>query len=453
MADIDQQRTTWLERAEYFATLIFVRAGVLPWFLLIAVVVFSVTTDNFLSGRNVMQVARQATYLTMVSMGQMVVLLTAGLDLSVGVMFALVSVITSMAMVGAWDGGVASTGAILIGCLAGFGAGTGIGVVNGIGVAVFRVPPFMMTLAMSSIVFGIALIITGGTPIYGMPDTFANVLGYGRGLGVPIPIWITIGFVILMYVFLNWTRMGRYLYALGGNLKASQLSGISTRFYLFMAYVVTAGITTIGAIMLTARLESGEGNIGKEYPLLSIAACVIGGVSLFGGTGRLPNVVLGAIFIILVQNGMNLLRISSYMQLVVIGILLILAVIATTTGRSCCSCSGTSDGGVSLFGGTGRLPNVVLGAIFIILVQNGMNLLRISSYMQLVVIGILLILAVIADNYRQKLLLMLRDLRRFPRHRAGGSLVEAAGCALRRCRAPHGLRTCGDQGRPLLHRP
>ena len=131
-----------------------------------------------------------------------------------------------------------------------------------------------------------------------------------------------------MYIFLNWTRMGRYLYALGGNLKASQLSGISTRFYLFMAYVVTAGITTIGAIMLTARLESGEGNIGKEYPLLSIAACVIGGVSLFGGTGRLPNVVLGAIFIILVQNGMNLLRISSYMQLVVIGILLILAVIA-----------------------------------------------------------------------------------------------------------------------------
>ena len=328
MADVARERPTPLERAEYFATLIFVRAGVLPWFLLISIVVFALTTDNFLSGRNLMQVARQATYLVMVSMGQMVVLLTAGLDLSVGVMFAMVSVITSMAMVSAWDGGTAATGAILIGCLAGFGAGTSIGVLNGIGVAVFRVPPFMMTLAMSSIVFGVALMITGGTPIYGMPDDFANILGYGRGLSVPIPIWITIGFIILMYMFLNWTRMGRYLYALGGNLKASQLSGISTRFYLFMAYVVAAGITTIGAIMLTARLESGEGNIGKEYPLLSIAACVIGGVSLFGGTGRLPNVVLGAIFIILVQNGMNLLRINSYMQMVVIGILLILAVIA-----------------------------------------------------------------------------------------------------------------------------
>lgn len=331
MADVTRDQPTPLERAEHLATLVFVRAGVLPWFLIVAIIVFAITTDNFFSERNLINVVRQATYLVMVSMGQMVVLLTAGLDLSVGVMFAMVSVITSMAMVGMWDGESTATVAIIVGCLAGLGAGTGIGVLNGIGVAVFRVPPFMMTLAMSSIVFGIALMITGGTPVYGMPDEFANFLGYGIWPGklvLPVPVWITIGFIILMYVFLNWTRMGRYLYALGGNLKASQLSGISTRFYLFMAYVVCAGITTIGALMLTARLESGEGNIGKEYPLLSIAACVIGGVSLFGGTGRLPNVVLGAIFIILVQNGMNLLRMSSYLQMVVVGILLILAVVA-----------------------------------------------------------------------------------------------------------------------------
>ncbi len=331
MADITRQSPTPLERLEHLATLVFVRAGVLPWFLAIAIIIFAVTTDNFFSERNLIQVARQATYLVMVSMGQMIVLLTAGLDLSVGVMFAMVSVITSMAMTGMWDGESAPTIAIIVGCLAGLGAGVGIGALNGIGVAVFRVPPFMMTLAMSSIVFGIALMITGGTPIYGMPDQFANFLGYGVWPGkliLPVPVWITIGFIILMYVFINWTRMGRYLYALGGNLKASQLSGISTRFYLFMAYVMCALITTIGAIMLTARLESGEGNIGKEYPLLSIAACVIGGVSLFGGTGRLPNVVLGAIFIILVQNGMNLLRVNSYLQMVVIGILLVLAVIA-----------------------------------------------------------------------------------------------------------------------------
>jgi len=233
-----------------------------------------------------------------------------------------------MVMVGVWDGSGAGWGAILIGCLAGLAAGTSVGVINGIGVAIFRVPPFIMTLAMSTVVFGIALTITGGTPIYGMPETFANVFGYGSAAGVPVPIWITIGFIILVYVLLAWTRMGRYFYALGGNLKASMLSGINTRFYLFSAYVMCALITTIAALMLTARLESGESNIGRDYPLQSIAACAIAGVSLFGGTGRLLNVVLGAVFIILVQNGMNLMRIGSYQQMIAIGILLILAVIA-----------------------------------------------------------------------------------------------------------------------------
>ena len=322
-----QTQESLLAKIEQRAAVIFVKGGVLPWFLILAILVFAISSDNFLSGRNILTMLRQATYLTMVAMAQMVVLLTAGLDLSVGVMFAITSVISSMVMVGVWSGEGAGWGAIALGCAAGMGAGTMVGVFNGIGVAIFRVPPFMMTLAMASIVFGIALTITGGTPIYGMPSDFASIFGYGKFITVPVPIWLTIGFIILMYVFINWSRMGRYLYALGGNLKASELSGINTRLYLFLAYVVCAAITTFAALMLTARLESGESNIGANYPLLSISACVIGGVSLFGGTGRLPNVVLGAIFIILVQNGMNLLRINSYLQLVVIGVLLILAVI------------------------------------------------------------------------------------------------------------------------------
>jgi ribose/xylose/arabinose/galactoside ABC-type transport system permease subunit len=161
-----------------------------------------------------------------------------------------------------------------------------------------------------------------------MPQEFGKVLGFGQWLGIPAPIFVTVALIVFLYVLLSWTRLGRYLYAVGGNLKASALSGISTRFTLFMAYVLCGAMTAISGIMLTARLATGEANIGASMPLESIAACVIGGVSLRGGTGRLGNVVLGAIFIGLIQNGMNLARIESYLQIVVVGVLLIFAVVA-----------------------------------------------------------------------------------------------------------------------------
>ena len=309
--------------------LAFVRLGVLPFLLIIAVVVFALMSGNFLTVNNLLNVARQSTYLTMVAMGQMLALLTGGFDLSVGTILAVTSVVGALAMSSffaaypdlVWP-------AILVGVLAGFGAGLAIGVVNGSGVALFSVSPFMMTLGLASVGFGIALYLTGGVPVYGIPGDFGAMFGFGRLFGIPAPIYITAVFVAIMYVVLNWTRFGRYLYAVGGNIKASRLSGINTRKTLFLAYVLCAALTSIAGLMLTARLETGEANIGSSMPLESIAACVIGGVSLRGGVGRLSGVVLGAIFIGLVQNGMNLARIDSYLQTVVIGVLLILAVVA-----------------------------------------------------------------------------------------------------------------------------
>ena len=181
---------------------------------------------------------------------------------------------------------------------------------------------------MASVGFGIALSLTGGVPVYGMPDAYGSTFGFGRLFGIPAPIFVTAGLLAIMYVVLNWTRLGRYLYAIGGNIKASRLSGINTRLHLFLAYVLCGALATVAGLMLTARLETGEANIGASMPLESIAACVIAGVSLRGGVGRVGNVVLGAIFIGLVQNGMNLGRIDSYLQTVVIGVLLILAVVA-----------------------------------------------------------------------------------------------------------------------------
>ena len=308
---------------------VFVRLGVLPFLLLIAVVVFALMSSRFLAWGNLVNVVRQSTYLTMVAMGQMLALLTGGFDLSVGTTLAITSVVGAMAMtaMGAAHPDAVAL-AVALGMLAGVGAGVAIGIVNGIGVAVFGVSPFMMTLGMASIGFGIALFLTGGVPVYGMPAEFGKILGFGQWLGIPAPIFVTVALIVFLYVLLNWTRMGRYLYAIGGNLKASALSGINTRFSLFMAYVLCGAMTAISGIMLTARLDTGEANIGASMPLESIAACVIGGVSLRGGTGRLGNVVLGAIFIGLVQNGMNLARIESYLQIVVVGVLLIFAVVA-----------------------------------------------------------------------------------------------------------------------------
>ena len=221
----------------YFMKNIFVKSGVLPWFLLIVVVVMTLSTDSFMTEKNISTVARQSTYLILAAIAQMIILLTRGLDLSIGTMFAMSSVITSMAMVGLTDSDMSPWLIIVIGMLAGMGSCMLIGSLNGIGVAFLGIPPFIMTLAMSSIVAGLAFYITGGTPVYGMPDKFSEVFGYGKLFGISTPVIVTIAIVFITYVYINWTRMGRYLYAIGGNPKATELSGIDVKFNLFMTYL------------------------------------------------------------------------------------------------------------------------------------------------------------------------------------------------------------------------
>ncbi len=309
---------------------LFARIGVLPFLLVIGLVVFTTLSPRFLTLQNIVVVAQQTTYLAIVAMGQMLALLTGGFDLSVGKIVAVTSVVSAMTMA-ALSGGHTPEPlfvTLCFGVFAGIAAGTLVGVVNGIGVAVFNVSPFMMTLGTATISFGIALTLTSGVPVSGVPDALGTIFSFGRVFDIPSPVYVTAGIFVLMYVLLNWTQMGRYFYAVGGNIKASLLSGISTRYYLFMAYVLCGLLASVTGILLTARLGSGEANIGSSLPLDSIAACVIGGVSLRGGTGRLGNVLLGAIFIGLIQNGMNIAQIQSYLQEVVVGVLLIFAVIA-----------------------------------------------------------------------------------------------------------------------------
>ncbi|HEY9038289.1 MAG TPA: ABC transporter permease [Roseovarius sp.] len=307
---------------------VFIRVGVLPFFLGVALIVFTILSDKFLTVQNLVNVGRQSVYLILVSLGQMLVLISGGFDLSVGTVIALSSVVSAsvmVAMVPVFPDAVWL--AIAIGALAGFGAAIVVGGINGIGVAVFEVSPFIMTLGVSSVGAGLALFLTGGIPVSGLPYAFGNVFGFGRLWGIPVPVIVAAICIALMWVLMSRTRLGAQIYAVGGNIKAAHLSAINTRRTLMVAYILCSLIAALTGLLLTARVESGEANLGGTIALESIAACVIAGVSLRGGLGRVENVVLGGFFIILVQNGMNLAQVSSYMQMVLLGALLILAVI------------------------------------------------------------------------------------------------------------------------------
>lgn len=310
------------------AKLMLMRVGALPFFLVAALVVFTLASAQFLTAQNIVNVARQSVYLVLVSLGQMIVLLTGGFDLSVGTTVALTSVVSAMIMLSAMTIVPDSVGLIIAaGCFAAVAVALLIGLINGTGVAVFGVSPFIMTLGVQSVGAGIALFLTGGVPVTGFPHAFGDTLGFGRIFGVPVTVAIAIVAIAVITIFLYGTRFGRHLYAVGGNVKAAKLSGINTTATLLIAYAASGLFASIDGLLLTARVESGEANLGGTIALQSIAACVIGGVSLRGGIGRVESVVLGAFFIVLIQNGMDLMQIGSYMQMVLLGVLLIVAVI------------------------------------------------------------------------------------------------------------------------------
>ena len=301
----------------------------LPVLLVLAILIFAITADQFLTPQNLINMLRQSVYLILVSLGQMLALVTGGLDLSVGTTLAITSVVGASVMATLYAAHPdAAWTAVCVGSACGLLAGTSVGLVNGIGIAFVGVSPFIMTLGVQSVGFGIALYLTGGVPVSGLPAEFGEVLGFGRLFGIPTPVLAVVICVVLFFVLMNRTAMGNYFLAVGGNPKAAALSGVNVRRTLLWAYMLCALVTSVSGVLLSARLESGESNIGGTIALESIAASIIAGVSLRGGIGRVENVVLGAIFIVLVQNGMNVAGVGSYLQMVVLGLLLIVAVVS-----------------------------------------------------------------------------------------------------------------------------
>lgn len=307
----------------------FINLGILPFLLVGSILFFGLQEERFLSSLNLSNVARHSTFLIIIAMGQMVVLLTAGLDLSVGAIVGFSGVITGLVLQSFMVGNPEALAyAMPVAVICGILAGMLVGAVNGLGVAFLGVPPFMMTLGTMTSLVGISLSFTSGLPITGIPDRYMELLGYGRILGIVPAIWITGILFALVWMLLNQTTIGRYFYSIGSNIRASQLSGINTMRQLVFAYVFSGAMAAITGVLFLARTGSAEALNGSNYTLQSVAACVIAGVSLFGGSGRVRDVLLGAVFITLLTNGMNLTRVESYVQQIVLGAVLILALVA-----------------------------------------------------------------------------------------------------------------------------
>ena len=297
--------------------------------LLLLCIVLTILTDKFFTVDNGLNVLRQTAVNICIATGMTLVVLTAGIDLSVGSVLALCGAIAA----GLLKNGIAlqSTdtyigftvlGVILVAII----VGAVLGWFNGFVITKFNVPPFVATLAMLTIARGFTMLYTKGQPISNLGAKFAFI-GAGSFLGIPVPVWIALAVVLIAAFITRQTRLGRYIYAIGGNETAARFSGINISAVKMIVYALAGAMAAIGGIIVTSRLDSAQPNAGGSYELDAIAAVVIGGTSLSGGRGTIWGTVMGAIIIGVLNNGLVLLNVSPFWQQVVKGAVILLAVI------------------------------------------------------------------------------------------------------------------------------
>lgn len=307
----------------------FASYGFLPVILIFLYIGFGLVEPVFLSGANAMNIIEQSSYLIVLATAQMFVLLTRGFDLSLGVVVSVVSVASAMVMVSiAPEGEGPVVLALTAGIFSALVIGGIAGGINGFCVSYLGINPFVVTLGMQGIAFGLATTISGGFPIFGLPEQLIDTFGQnGTWLGfLSPPVAVCIIILLLSHAVLNYTVFGRSLYLLGSNPRAAEVGGLPWRRHNMMAYVLCSTIAAIGAILITARTGTGEPSTGGGLVLLSIAAAVAGGVSLRGGEGRVIHVVFGGLLVSVLSVGMNLARIDSFLQQVVLGFVVVAAV-------------------------------------------------------------------------------------------------------------------------------
>lgn len=287
-------------------------------FLLALVIFFSLTTNRFLVGQNLTNILVQNSHVILVAVGMTLVMLSGGIDLSVGSVAALCGALSAGLVA---RNGLPAEIAIVLGLAAGFG----LGLVNGGLVVYGKLPPFVATLSMLGVARGLTLAYTNSRPISNLGDAY-NFWGRGDVLGVPVPliVWVTV--VALMTYLLSQTRFGLYIYAVGGNEETARLASIPVNRVKLTAYGLSGLLAALAGVLLTARVYSAQPQAAVGLELQAITAAVLGGVSLFGGIGNIPTAIFGALLVGVLGNGMNHLRIASYPQQIIQGVVLVLAV-------------------------------------------------------------------------------------------------------------------------------
>jgi ribose transport system permease protein len=289
------------------------------------VLIFGAISGDFLTPSNLLNVARQTSIVAIVSVGMTFTILTAGIDLSVGSLVAVTGALAAMASA-RW--GMPVPVAILVGMASGAVAGG----ISGLLVAKGGLPPFVATLAMMAAARGATLVITDARPITGVTKAFRD-FGNGFLLGVPIPVWVLIMVAVLAWWVLAYTRFGRYVYALGGNEETAKLAGINVDRIKILVYVISGALSGLAGMILAARLNSAQPTAGIAMELDAIAAVVLGGTSLAGGAGGVGGSVIGALIMGTLANGLNLAEVPSYIQKLIQGAVIVLAVVLDVTTR------------------------------------------------------------------------------------------------------------------------
>lgn len=291
--------------------------GILAAFLVISVII-SFLSPVFLTADNMFSVGRQISTNATIALGMALVILLGGIDLSVGAVVAL----SGTVCVDLVNKGTNVLVAVMVGIL----IGVVVGLINGVVISQTGMAPFIVTMSSMNVVRGLAYIYSGGLPIRSMDDSLFTKIGTGYLKSIPLPIVYLIIFIIVFSVILSKSKFGTYIYALGGNREAARFSGISIKKIEILVYTISGFMSAFAGVVLASRMYSGQPSVASGAEMDAIAACVLGGVSMTGGVGKIGGVVMGSLIIGIISNGLNLVGISSFWQLVVKGVIVVFAV-------------------------------------------------------------------------------------------------------------------------------